>query len=816
MIYKKKNRKQKIICTALAAVLLSTGVSSMYSHAELARNVNPVYSYEGIQHDNAQNGQSTEKNNDNTTAVSSETVEGKNDNSGVSSFSFNGTEVNGATGALNDVSAEASASKYDPRDKGYMTGIRDQGKLGICWTFTGNAALETYLKKNGLGDFDLSEEHMRWWGKNGKYDWNVGDEEGATNESSVGYFTSWLGPKLEKDLPYNGNQLESEGAKKPDNYDSAPMLDYQVMDVVNVATDKQSVKNAIVKYGAVTSGYYNNSRYVSKDDNAFYCDEPLGQNHAIAIVGWDDNYSRDNFTGRGGKPASNGAWLVKNSWGEYNSEKGYLWISYEDKTILSFTDNYSIARVQKNKGQKLYQHEYSMSSLLKDKVITAANRFNFGQNEALQGIMFATDSKGARYELYYIPEENGKLNYSERMFLKTGEIPFSGYVTEDIYNFPLPTGNGALAVKIDDKKNNKKASIGLEKNVKNFDMFVSKASIGETYILKNGKLVDLNTMPSYTPANVVIKGITKHIDGGKTIMGADRYDTAIKIADQGWQKSNEVVLVNGSAIADALTATPLAKLKSAPILLTRKDSIDENVMKKIVDLGAKKVTIIGGETSVSQNVVNQLKEKGIEIERISGSNRYSTSENIAEKIIEKKSDIDALAIANGKNGLADAISFSSVAGEKTIPILLSDNKGDVLQPESLKGLKGIKNTYIIGGNVSVPVSVEEKFYNPVRVSGPNRNDTNAKIIEKFYPGMDIDYVFVAKDGNKNQDMLIDGLAIGAYAANVKSPIVLSHGRLTDAQKEALNGKTIKNITQVGGGINSMAATELLIMNSNKH
>ena len=79
--------------------------------------------------------------------------------------------------------------------------------------------------------------------------------------------------------------------------------------------------------------------------------------------------------------------------------------------------------------------------------------------------------------------------------------------------------------------------------------------------------------------------------------------------------------------------------------------------------------------------------------------------------------------------------------------------------------------------------------------------------------MDLEYVFVAKDGNKNQDMLIDGLAIGAYAADVKSPILLSHGRLTDAQKEALKGKTIKNITQVGGGINSMATTELLISNS---
>lgn len=804
MIYKKKQVKIKIICTALAAVLLSTGISSMYSHAE-ERIVNSVYSYE-----NADNNLDDSDSSSGDTTVSNENISKNNlENAGVTSFSFRGTEVAGENNKKDEENAKLS--KYDPRKMGYMTAIKDQGKLGICWTFTGNAALESFLKKNGYGDYHLSEEHMRWWGKDGVHDWNIGDEEGSTNETSVGYFTSWLGPKYEKDLPYNGNQTRREGAKKPENYDSAPMADIQVLDVVNVARDKQSVKSAIAKYGAVTSGYYNNPRYVSHDENAFYCDEPLGQNHAIAIVGWDDNYSRDHFDGAGGKPQHDGAWLVKNSWGIYNSEQGYLWISYEDKTILSFTDNYSIARVQKNKGQKIYQHEYSLSSMMKDSVISAANRFRFGKNEALEGVMFATDSGGAKYEIYFVPEEKGKLKFNDRMYIKGGTVPFSGYLTVDIPEFPLPTGYGALMVRIDDRVNGKKSSIGLEKNVNNFNMFVSKGSKGETYILRGGKLEDLNNMKQFAPGNVVIKGITKPLDGGNEITGSDRYDTAVKIASRGWTNAKEVVLVNGSAIADALTATPLAKLKSSPILLTKRDSVDKIVMDKIKSLEAKKVTIIGGENSVSDKVVKELENKGIKVERIAGDSRYDTSRKIAEEIMKSKKDINAVAIANGKRGLADAISFSSVAGEKTIPILLSDEKGKVEYPDGIKDLYTMRDTYIIGGDKSVPKSAEKEFKNITRLSGANRNDTNAKIIEKFYPNDELDYAFVVKDGNGNQDMLIDGLAVGAYASDVKSPIILSHGRLSALQNEVLKKKKIKSVEQVGGGMNSMAATELLIM-----
>lgn len=706
-------------------------------------------------------------------------------------------------------------SKFDPREKGYMTGVRDQESLGICWTFAGNATLESFLKLKGYGDFDLSEEHMRWWAKDNIYGWNIGDTQGSTNETSIGYFTSWLGPKLEKDIPYNGRVTRENGAKKPANYDSASRLPYNVTGVINVAADKTSVKNAVLKYGAVMSGYYDDKKYLSTDSNSYYLNEKLGQNHAITIVGWDDNYPIDKFNGAA-KPASKGAWLVKNSWGDYNSEHGYMWISYEDKNILSYTDNYSITEVKEDKGQKIYQHEYSMTASLADNTLTTANVFEFGKNEALQGVMFASDSIGAKYEIYLIPiNGNEAINYNNRILLKTGTVPYSGYITEEISNFPLATGKGAIAVRIDNRANNRKSKIAMEMNVKGYDMFRAKANLGQSYVLRGGTFIDLNKMSGYAPANLVIKGITKSYQGGKSLAGQNRYDTAVKVSSDGWTESDTVFLVNGKAIADALTATPLARLKSAPILLTEKDQLNDLTSREINRLKAKNIVIIGGNNSISKDLEDKLVASGKQVQRISGDDRKDTSKKIAEEVLKIKK-VDTISLVNGYKGLADAISFSPVAGEKTIPIILTDNKGLYSMPEDLKDPSRVSKSYIIGGFESVPRSVASNLSSPERVSGINRSDTNAQIIEKFYPAGKLDYVFVSKNGQKNPDELIDGLAVGAYAAKVSSPIVLANGKLSDNQVKALEKKKITNITQVGLGPNSMAVTELLIMQAGSH
>ncbi|MFR7752624.1 MAG: hypothetical protein ACLU26_04650 [Agathobacter rectalis] len=80
------------------------------------------------------------------------------------------------------------------------------------------------------------------------------------------------------------------------------------------------------------------------DSYNYYDTNRAGSGHAIMIVGWDDNFSKDNFK-YGNKPAHDGAWLVRNSWGDY---KDYFWMSYDTVSLMDTawafdftgTDNY--------------------------------------------------------------------------------------------------------------------------------------------------------------------------------------------------------------------------------------------------------------------------------------------------------------------------------------------------------------------------------------------------------------------------------------------------------------------------------------------
>ncbi len=70
--------------------------------------------------------------------------------------------------------------------------------------------------------------------------------------------------------------------------------------------------------------------------------------HTISVVGWNDNLSRYRFSnGTGVLPQNNGAWLVRNSWGDNNTMGGYFWLSYEDKYIFgeSHSPNFTIDEV---------------------------------------------------------------------------------------------------------------------------------------------------------------------------------------------------------------------------------------------------------------------------------------------------------------------------------------------------------------------------------------------------------------------------------------------------------------------------------------
>nr|UWI49317.1 cell wall-binding repeat-containing protein [Clostridioides difficile] len=294
---------------------------------------------------------------------------------------------------------------------------------------------------------------------------------------------------------------------------------------------------------------------------------------------------------------------------------------------------------------------------------------------------------------------------------------------------------------------------------------------------------------------------------GNTLIGKDRYQTAIEVSKEGWSSANEAVIVNSESIVDALSVTPFAKLNNAPILLTEKNNLNSQTKKELERLGVKKVYIIGLSGSVSDNVQKQLESNNLTVDRIGGSDRHQTALNIAKKI-EALKEISEIAVINGYTGLADAVSIASVAATNGMVILpVSDASGVSIFKDFIAS-KNISKSYIIGSTNAVSDKIKQSLPNSERIGGADRNETNGKVIEKFYTSNNLDNVFVAKDGMKKQNQLIDALAVGVLASKENSPVLIVGDKLSVTQKSIFTNKKATTITQVGSGGNENAFTEL--------
>lgn len=292
----------------------------------------------------------------------------------------------------------------------------------------------------------------------------------------------------------------------------------------------------------------------------------------------------------------------------------------------------------------------------------------------------------------------------------------------------------------------------------------------------------------------------------KKLKGVDRFETAVKISQSGWTKSDTVVIVNGEdkSMVDGLTATPLASVKNSPILLSSNEKLPQKTVEELKRLNPSKVIVIGGNNSMPNSVVEAIKavNSKISVQRISGDTRYQTSINIAKEI-DKTNNVSKLYIGAG-NGEADSLSIASLAGKEKTPIVLTQKDGVDNEAEQFIKSNKVSNIYFIGGIEKISNKAIEQVGKIVnkdisnnRVAGQTRQETNAKVIDKFYSQSKLDGVVVA-----NQDKLIDALAVGPLAAKNNSPVILATNTLDKSQESSLKGKNSSKLFEVGGGIAS--------------
>ena len=295
----------------------------------------------------------------------------------------------------NNVSATSTQSRYSLVDDLDMR-VEHQGLTSECWAFSLIKVMETNIaistQSRELKNF--SERHMDY--ATSKTFLDGINPEGFNREIGKGgipicglaYLTNGQGAVLEANMPFENNENKINLSEIDKPVDTI-VTDYVILPRINkryerdssgntisvkyynsagneytqeeLTSARQMIKEHIVKYGAIatmTGGnlteFYNNSDAFKA--TAYNCNLTTKvRDHAITIVGWDDNYSKDNFA-EGAKPSTDGAYIVLNTYGTESFDNGYLYVSYED--VFVEDELYGICGTSNIDYDKLYQHDF--------------------------------------------------------------------------------------------------------------------------------------------------------------------------------------------------------------------------------------------------------------------------------------------------------------------------------------------------------------------------------------------------------------------------------------------------------------------------
>ena len=216
----------------------------------------------------------------------------------------------------------ALPTRWDSREKGWVSPVKDQGNYGTCWAHATMACLETtgIIQESVTNDY--SENHMAAQ----RVGFELGFNDGANYSVATALLVSWRDPLDEKDdlYPNPGSTVSLPAVRHVQETRNLPLR--------TDPTDNDALKEAVMKYGAVAVMYYHEKACFNETTRAYFYNKDTYSNHGVTLVGWDDDYQVEKFRSDR-RPKNPGAFLIKNSWGTSPNDDGYIWISYEDTSF---------------------------------------------------------------------------------------------------------------------------------------------------------------------------------------------------------------------------------------------------------------------------------------------------------------------------------------------------------------------------------------------------------------------------------------------------------------------------------------------------
>ena len=401
--------------------------------------------------------------------------------------------------------------------------VRDQNPFGTCWAFAGTGSFEYAVDKKTGSNTDYSEEHMiQRLSKNGDTGYQITSKDTGGNEYMYsGYFTSGYGPVSDSLFPYDTTksalQIIPSILNAKSSYRATDVQFFKTTDDANGALNSETVntvKQAVYNNGSATCGITWDSSMIQEDKVSYYNNDDNARNdsnHEVLIVGWDDDYSADHFEG----VTKNGAWLVRNSWGNNIGDNGYFWVSYQDKSLIpsctirsyeEVSDDDTIYNLDES-GALYPQVTYDGTSQ-----VGFINSFSLKKQEKLKEVTFYEAETGSQYQLFYVPvKDDGSLDIGNKQAITEKKtLNFPGYHTEKITK-EINVKKAAIMVMID--SNEDSAGLGAEGSISDGrkKLYIPTLEKGQSYIYANGELGDLYDMGTNF-GNWSIKLVTEKAD----------------------------------------------------------------------------------------------------------------------------------------------------------------------------------------------------------------------------------------------------------------------------------------------------------------